>query len=101
MKCYHVLVHGRLNWSTVPPPPDDGDTFQPAGFYCYRYVLASTIHDAQQAAFRRVRDNFDRQTGWITANAVRLELSAEETTSAPIYQLLKPDNRAHTFYERE
>jgi len=102
MKCYYVLVHGRLNWNTTSSPPDGGgETFQPAGFYCHRYVLASTIHNAQEAAFRRVRENLDRQTGWITAEAVKLELDAEETASAPIYQLLKPDNRGHTFYEQE
>jgi hypothetical protein len=101
MKCYYVLVHGRLNWRTTSPPPhDDGETFQPEGFYCQRYVLASSIHHAQEAAFRRVRENLDRQTGWIRGG-VKLELEAEETTSAPIYQLLKPDNRGHTFYEQE
>lgn len=102
MKCYYVLVHGRLVWSTMPPPPDrDGETFQPAGFYCHRYVLASSIRNAQDAAFRRVRENLDRQRGWIKAKAVKLELAAEETTPAHIYHLMKPDNRGHTFYEQE
>jgi len=84
-----------------PSPDRDGETFQPAGFYCHRYVLASSIHNAQDAAFRRVRDNLDRQTGWIKARAVNLKLEAEETTPAPIYHLMKPDNLGHTFYEQE
>jgi hypothetical protein len=103
MKCYCVLVHGRLDWSTPSSAADDdGETLhQRAGFYCHRYVLASTIHNAQEAAFRRVRENLDRQTGWIKARAVELELEAEETSPPPIYQLLKPDNPGHTFYLRE
>lgn len=101
MKCYFVLVHGRLEW-TAPSQPDDGcETTQPAGFYCHRYVLASTVQNAQAAAFRRVRENLDRQTGWIRQKAVKLELEADETSIAPIYHLLKPDNRGHTFYEEE
>ncbi|WP_161391439.1 hypothetical protein [Croceibacterium xixiisoli] len=63
--------------------------------------MASTIRNAQEIAFRRVRENLDRQTGWVTAGAVTLELEAEETASAPIYRLLKPDNRGHTFYKQE
>lgn len=102
MKCYYVLVHGRLDWSTTSPrPDDDGETFQPEGFYCHRYVLASSIHHAQEAGFRRVRENLDRQTGWIRAKEVKLEMEAAEITSAPLYQLLKPDNRGHTFYESD
>lgn len=100
MRCYYVLVHGRLDWSTTSPrPDDDGEAFQPEGFYCHRYVLASSIHHAQEAAFRRVRENLDRQTGWIRGKEVKLE--AAEITSAPFYQLLKPDNRGHTFYESD
>lgn len=49
--------------------------------------------------FRRVRENLDRQTGWIRGKEVKLE--AAEITSAPFYQLLKPDNRGHTFYESD
>jgi hypothetical protein len=102
MKCYYVLVHGRLSWSGTSLSTDNGgEIFQPAGFYCPRYVLASTIHHTQEAAFRRVREGLDRQTGWIKAKAAKLELEAEETRPAPIYQLLKPDNRGHIFYERE
>jgi hypothetical protein len=80
---------------------DDAEIFQPAGFYCYRFVLASTIQNAQKTAFRRVRDNFDTRTGWVKARGVKLVLEAEETSPASIYQLLRPDNRGHTFYDRE
>ena len=102
MKCFYVLVHGRLDWSTaLSVVNNDGEIFQPAGFYCYRYVLASTVQNAQEAAFRRVRQNLDKRTGWIKTRSVKLELEAEDTNPAPIYQLLRPANRGHTFYGSE
>jgi hypothetical protein len=102
MKCYYVLVHGRLDWSVASPSPDgDEETSRPEGFYCHRYVLASSIHHAQQAAFRRVRENLDKQTGWITGRGVELVIEAEETTSAPISNLLERDNPGHIFYDQE
>jgi hypothetical protein len=102
MKCYYVLVHGRLDWDAVSPATENhADAFRPAGFWCHRYVLASTVYTAQEVAFRRVRENLDRRTGWLTAKAARLQLEAEETVQAPIFKLLKPDNRGHTFYDEE
>lgn len=102
MQCYYVLIHGRLEWRAASKSNDDGgDTSQPMGFYCHRYVLASSISSAEASAFRRVRDNLERQTGWLTANQVKLELNAEEITPAPIFRLLKPDDRGHTFYDEE
>lgn len=103
MKCYYVLVHGQLDWSAASPPTsdDDSEIVQLRGFYCHRYVLASSVYDAQKAAFLRVRENLDRQTGWITSRGVKLEMEVEEIATAPIYYLLKPDNRGHTFYEQE
>jgi hypothetical protein len=99
MQCYYVLIHGRLEWCAASKSDDDGgDKSQPLGFFCHRYVLASSISSAQDTAFRRVRDNLDRQTGWLSLNQVKLELNAEEVTPAPIFRLLKPDNRGHTFY---
>jgi hypothetical protein len=102
MKCYYVLIHGRLEWRPTSTTNDIGDeTSQPLGFYCHRYVLASSISSAEDSAFRRVRDNLDRQTGWLTTNHVKLELNAEEITPAPIFRLLKSDNRGHIFYDKE
>lgn len=101
MQCYYVLIHGQLDWSTASPPTGDDETYRPKGSYCHRFVLASSTIDAQDAAFRRVRDNFDRQTGWLKANLVTLELEADEVSPAPIYRLLTPDNRGHIFYDQE
>lgn len=102
MRCYYVLIHGRLGWSAASTSNGEGAiTSQPLGFYCHRYVLASSIQAAQETAFNRVRNNLDRQTGWLAAKLIRLELSAEEITPAPFHRLLKPDNLGHTFYDEE
>lgn len=102
MQCYYVVVHGRLEWFAAATSNDDvGDTWQPLGFYCHRFVLASSTSSAQDTAFRRVRDNLDRQTGWLSSNQVKLELNAEQATPAPFSRLLKPDNRGHIFYDND
>jgi hypothetical protein len=102
MQCYYVVIHGRLDWCTAATSDNDvDDTWQPLGFYCHRFVLASSISSAQDTAFRRVRANLERQTGWLNSNQVKLELNAEEVTPAPIFRLLKPDNRGHIFYDNE
>ena len=98
MRCFFVLVHGRLKWADEVCA-DDID--RSPGFYCHRYVLASNEHSAAEAAFRRVRENLDRQTGWVKDGVAKLELEAEELRVAPIYKILAPDNRGHTFYEKE
>ncbi|RYF92227.1 MAG: hypothetical protein EON95_13120 [Caulobacteraceae bacterium] len=98
MRCYYVLVHGRLDWS-VPPPGDD--VSQPRGFYCHRYVLASDEPSAAQKAFERVRSTLDRKGRWLSEGGATLELEVEEICAAPLYMLLKPENRAHAFYEEE
>jgi hypothetical protein len=99
MRCFYVLVHGRLNWDPALPAPREPDESRPVGFYCHRYVLASDDDEAVEKAFRRVRKNLDGQTGWLTRRVVELGLEAEEITNAPLQRLLKPDNRGHTFYD--
>jgi hypothetical protein len=99
MRCFYVLVHGRLKWQTKPPA--DPDVSRSSGFYCHRYVLAQDRSKAAIAAVIRVRDNFDRSTGWISSGDAELELEAEEVHEAPLRYLLKPDNKGHTFYEGE
>lgn len=101
MRCFYVLVHGKLDWTTKPPQSDDADSLRPAGFYCHRFVLAPDEEGAAEKAFRRVRDNLDKQTGWLSEGAANLQLEAEEVDEAPVHKLLKPDNRGHTFYEEE
>jgi len=102
MQCYYVVIHGRLEWAAAAPPNnDEGDTWQPLGFYCHRFVLASSISSAQDTAFRRVRDNLEWQTGWLNSNQVKLQLNAEQVTPAPFFRLLKPDNRGHIFYDND
>lgn len=102
MQCYYVLIHGRLNWYAASTPDDEGrEAWQPSGFYCHRYVLASSTGSAEDTAFRRVRENLERQTGWLSANQVKLDLHTDEVTRAPIFRLLKPDNRGHSFYNED
>lgn len=98
MRCFFILVHGRLSWPAEPALAADPEAFRPLGFYCHRYVLASDVDQAKEKAFRRVRNNLEKQTGWVSKNSARLEFEAEEVTDAPMHKLLKRDNRGHTFY---
>lgn len=99
MRCYHVLVHGKLDWKGAPPA--NSDVEQPRGFYCHRYVLASGESDAASKAFERVRKNLDRDNQWLTSGAADLSLEAAEISPAPIHKLLAPDNRGHAFYDED
>lgn len=94
MRCFYVLVHGKLDWSAGHAHEAD----QPNGFYCHRYVLAQTELDATEKAFRRVQRNLD---DWLRDRLARLTLEAEEVAVAPMYKLLKPENRGHAFYQED
>lgn len=99
MRCFYVLVHGTLSWrAELAATKSALVETRPLGFYCHRYVLASNEGEAAAVAIRRVRENLEKQTGWIGAGLAALELEAEELTIAPMHKLLKPDNRGHTFY---
>ena len=98
MRCYFILVHGRLNWRAGPALAADPEAIRPLGFYCHRYVLASDADQATEKAFRRVRENLEKQTGWVSSGSAKLELEAEQVTDAPMHKLLKRDNPGHTFY---
>ena len=100
MRCFYVLVHGRLRW-LVGPTDLEGDVDQPAGLYCHRYVLASDRKAATQRAFDSVSANLDRQTGWLRDQAVELELEAEEVSQTSLLKAFSPVNRGHTFYESD
>lgn len=97
MRCYFVLVHGRLQWNVAAP---DGSV-QPLGFYCHRYVLASSEQRAAETAFRRVHANFDRRFRWLSDGSATLVLEAEEICAAPILKLIEPDNGGHSFYDQD
>ena len=98
MRCFYVLVHGRLHW-LVEPTELDRDVGQPAGFYCHRYVLASDPKIATRKAFNSVSANLDQQTGWLRDDVARLELDAEEVVQSSFLKAFLADNRGHTFYE--
>lgn len=99
MRCFYVLVHGKLEWDCEPDVDDD--FFRPAGFYCHRYVLAKGFEDAAEKAFRRVRKNLEKQTGWLGQGLAKLTLEAEELKPAPIHKLLRRGRRVRDFYESE
>jgi len=101
MRCYYVLVHGGLSWQSKPPQGDNLTSAPPKGFLCYRYVLAAGEKQAEEITFGRVRDNLDKQTGWLTSGLATLDLEAEEISPAPMHKLLKRENRGHTFYTEE
>ena len=97
MRCFYVLVHGRLTWS--PEAPNTVENWNlPAGFYCHRYVLAAHDEQAIDKAFLSVRENLDQQTTWLTRGLATVDLKAEEVDPQPPYKLLKRVNRGHTFY---
>jgi hypothetical protein len=97
VRCYYVQVRGVLSWQAEQL--NDEDSFTPAGFTCHRYVLAAGYEDAAQKAFKRVRHNLEKRTGWIGSGNASLSLEAEELTPAPMYKLLRRDDRGHIFYE--
>jgi hypothetical protein len=96
MRCFYVLVHGKLTWRADRSSCQGPDA--PAGFYCHRYVLAKTEADAVERAFGRVRSNLDTQTGWLRDGSAKLLMEAEELAGAPIHKLLWPENPGHAFY---
>jgi hypothetical protein len=102
MRCFYVLVHGRIGWvGELSLDNGESQVDRPSGFYCHRYVLASGEDKAKVSAIARVRENLEKQTGWISRGYIALDLEAEEVTPAPIHKLLRPDNRGHTFYIEE
>ncbi|HEX7694922.1 MAG TPA: hypothetical protein VF409_10555 [Sphingomonas sp.] len=78
---------------------DATGAFQPAGFWCHRYVLAEDNEMAKNKAFQRVLHNLDSEFGWLSAGTALVNLNAEEVSHAPFYKVLKPDNKGHTFYD--
>lgn len=98
MQCFHVLIHGMLDWEPGRDAAAEGAK-RPAGFYCHRYVLAAAELEAAEKAFRRVRANLDAQTAWISRGLAALRLDAEEVSAVPMRKLLKPDNLGYTFYD--
>ena len=98
MRCFYVLIHGRLNWKVAPT---SDDVCQPRGFFCHRYVLAADEQTASEIAFRRVRSNLDRQGRWLSGGSADLELEVEEICAAPFHKLLRPDDRGHAFYDED
>jgi hypothetical protein len=98
MQCYYVFVNGEFDWKVAP---FDEEMWQPRGFYCHRFVLASNEQKAAQIAFERIRKNLERTAPWLTAGSASLRLEVDEICPAPFYKLLKPDNKGHTFYDED
>jgi hypothetical protein len=98
MRCYYVLIHGKLNWALADA---DSELGRPDGFYCHRFVLARTGAHAAEKAFRRVRENLDRQTGWFHRGLAELTPEAGDLRLAPMHKLLMAENLGHTFYKGE
>lgn len=99
MRCFYVRVHGLLEWES--DYLEGEENFTPAGFYCHRYVLASGYQEAAEKAFRRVRKNLEKQTGWTGRGLAKLTLDAEELVPAPMHKLLRRDDKGHVFYESD
>ena len=76
MRCFYVVVHGTLEWSA--DHLENEDAFTPAGFHCHRYVLASGFEEAAGKAFRHIRRNLEKQTGWLKQGRAKLTLESEQ-----------------------
>ena len=95
MRCYCVLVHGKLDWDGNGARP--GTSEMPAGFLCHRIVLAQTEAEAAEKAYRRVRE---RLSDWLRDGRARLTLRAEDLTRAPWRRLLERESGL-VFYDAE
>jgi hypothetical protein len=101
MRCFYVLVHGKLQWHASQGATDAIGVDQPAGFWCHRYVLAADENSAENKAIRRVSDNLERVFGWLSNGAATVDLEVAEVSVAPARKLIKPDNKGHTFYAEQ
>lgn len=100
MRCFHILLHGRLIWfGDAPALPTD--TPQPAGFMCNHFVLASNQEAAIEKAEARVTRNFDLKTHWLREGKVGLTLEVEEVSQASLLRSLWPANQGFVFYADE
>ena len=97
MRCFYVVVHGTLEWSA--DHLENEDAFTPAGFHCHRYVLASGFEEAAGKAFRHIRRNLEKQTGWLKQGRAKLTLECEELRPAPLHKLLRRNRRVCDFYQ--
>ena len=101
MRCFYVRVHGLLKWQTQPSPAGDApQTDRFGGFYTHRYVLASDETKARETAFRRIRENLDRETRWMSNGQATLDLEVDELSSAPVYRLIERIP-GHIFYPED
>jgi hypothetical protein len=98
MRCFYVLAHATIHWLTAYSGKHVNTVGQPEGFWCHRFVLAPDAEAANSAAFRRIKDNLERQFGWLSNGSATVDLEAADVSPAPLYKLLKPDNKGHTFY---
>lgn len=101
MRCFNVLVHGRIHWLDAGRSGAAPGARRPAGLYSHRYVLAANADHAKEKAIRRVRENLEHQTGWISEGLACVEFVVDEVSSALLFNGFLPDNRGHTFYTGE
>lgn len=101
MRCFYVLVHGRLEWRANIPISDSLAATKPRGMYCHRYVLSADAESAKTKAFERVRNNLDQEMGWLSKGWATLALEADAVVQASMLKLVRPDNRGHTFYTED
>ncbi len=97
MRCFFVLVHGKLEWGFDAAPNET----QPAGFVCPRYVLAGGETRAQEIATLNVQRTAERRFSWLSNGETRLSLSVDEILPARLYKLLWPLSQSFVFYEKE
>lgn len=98
MRCFYVLVQGHISWPEDAGSSVEPEDERPAGFYCHRYVLASTANAAETKALQRVRENLEHE--WMQRGG-SVELEVEEVSAAPLLKGFLPDNRGHSFYSSD
>ena len=93
MRCYQVLVHGKLEWRVPSSTPDET---QPRGLYCTRHVLARSELQAAQKACANVTRALDRKL----SGAARSTCVADDIAPAQLWKLLAR-NPGLVFYNDE
>ena len=98
MKCYKLLVHGKLDWSPEAVRKWHVPDTRPSGFYCTRFRFARSREEATAKVLEDVRTFYEQTTDWFVHDLLELGLEIEEISRAPFYLGLKKPNHVATFY---
>lgn len=93
VRCFRVLIHGEFE-HLVQLGPANIDT---RGFYTTRWVVAGSEDSAIRKAYRSAELEL-RQWSDIRDGLVRIDMEAEEVTSASWWRWLRGGGKGFAFY---